>query len=154
LLNVLQLTETDMTIFYRRLAELDIHSIAKTDLSEIPQPLEEAYYQMAPLKDDQVVRICRWLKDYANRSVLEFNDSGKTDRKLQMNRVNPKYVLRNYLAQLAIEQSEQGEHSILEELLEVMRQPYDEQPDYEKYAEKRPEWARHKAGCSMLSCSS
>jgi serine/tyrosine/threonine adenylyltransferase len=97
-------------------------------------------------------RLAAWLARYSERLRRDNQPDGQ--RRTSMNAVNPKYVLRNYLAQVAIDKVQQGEYDAVEELLEVLRHPYDEQPGMEQYAEKRPEWARHRPGCSMLSCSS
>ena len=61
---------------------------------------------------------------------------------------------RNYLAQQAIDRAERGDPTMIHELLDVLRHPFDEQEEFAAYAAKRPEWARRKPGCSMLSCSS
>jgi uncharacterized protein YdiU (UPF0061 family) len=76
------------------------------------------------------------------------------ERKQAMNAINPKYVLRNYMAQLAIEAAEKEDYTLIDELYTLLKKPYDEQPNYEKWFAKRPDWARNKVGCSMLSCSS
>jgi uncharacterized protein YdiU (UPF0061 family) len=71
-----------------------------------------------------------------------------------MHAASPWLVPRNWLAQEAIEAAEQGDLAPLHQLLDVLRTPYTEQPGNARLAARRPEWARHKAGCSMLSCSS
>jgi uncharacterized protein YdiU (UPF0061 family) len=147
---VLQLVETDMTIFYRKLA--DLAPTADQDDDSLLTPLLNAYYQPEELTAENKRCIGDWLRTYLQRVAQDGLDS--EERRQRMNAVNPKYVLRNYLAQLAIDKAEEGDHSLVNELLQVMRQPYAEQPENEEFARKRPEWARHRAGCSMLSCSS
>jgi len=150
---VLLLTETDMTLFYRHLADIktDIGLEAITD-GQLMAPLMVAYYKPEQLNDQIKARTGEWLRAYINR--LNQDNRSDAERKAAMDAVNPKYVLRNYLAQLAIDKAEEGDYNEVNELLDVLRNPYDDQPDKERFAKKRPDWARHRAGCSMLSCSS
>lgn len=142
---LLAATETDMTLFFRGLARVDPNAPSL-------EPLLDAYY--APTALPPSVRECAeaWLATYAGR--LRHAGEPNSVRVVRMNAVNPLYVPRNYLAQLVIDQAEAGDFAPLQEWLEVLRRPYEEQPGMERYAAKRPEWARHRAGCSMLSCSS
>ncbi len=154
LLALLESVETDMTIFFRQLANV---SLGKDNLENINAetliaPLADAYYVPEQLTPDYIARLVDWLKHYNQRIIQE--NSPPESRRKRMNQVNPNYVLRNYLAQLAIDKAEQGDFVLISELLELLRHPYDEQPSKQHYATKRPDWARHRAGCSMLSCSS
>ena len=89
-----------------------------------------------------------WLEKWWNRV------KANPDRE-KMNASNPKYVLRNWMAQLAIDAAEKEDFTVAIELYCMLKKPYSEQPEYEeKWFTKRPEWARHRVGCSMLSCSS
>ena len=154
LLVILPLVETDMTIFFRQLAMLNVNVESLNDISDetLMTLLMEAYYVPEQLTREYRTSMGNWLRSYMRR-VCKDNTSHETRRR-RMNAVNPKYVLRNYLAQLAIDKAEQGDFSLVDELLELLRHPYDEQPYKEDFAKKRPDWARHRAGCSMLSCSS
>ncbi|MCA9563478.1 MAG: YdiU family protein [Myxococcales bacterium] len=150
LMGALQLTETDMTIFFRNLADVPVDEGVRPE--ERLRPLLDAYYRPDQLVDGIRGEVQSWLETYARRARLDGRP--QPERAQQMNRANPKYVLRNYMAQLAIDKAEEGDGSVVMELLELLRRPYDEQPEMAHYAVKRPEWARHRPGCSMLSCSS
>jgi uncharacterized protein YdiU (UPF0061 family) len=151
---VLPLVETDMTIFYRQLAMIDtaVESLADACSEVLMRPLLDAYYVPEQLTPQYKTRVGNWLRSYIKR-VLQDGTPDDLRRK-RMNAVNPKYVLRNYLAQLAIDKAEQGDVSLVNDVLDLLRHPYDEQPGQEELAAKRPDWARQRAGCSMLSCSS
>ena len=143
-LYLLRQAEVDMTLFFRALTTVDPGAPSL-------EPLREAFYREdAMLKHETAFQ--HWLERYAARVSADAESSDV--RSSRMNSVNPRYVLRNYMAQEAIHLAEQGDLSRVHELLEVLRRPYDEQPEYVRYAAKRPEWARNQPGCSMLSCSS
>jgi uncharacterized protein YdiU (UPF0061 family) len=154
LLTILPLVETDMTIFFRRLARLDgdDSSLAAAADEALMAPLMDAYYVPDQLTADLRRRTVNWLRRYLERAGRD-NVSQQTRRR-RMNAVNPKYVLRNYMAQMAIDKAEKDDFSLIHELLDLLRRPYDDQPEKEAFAAKRPDWARHRPGCSMLSCSS
>ncbi len=143
----LQLTETDMTIFFRNLADLK-----KEQSVDWFTVIEAAFYKPEEVLNKVKESWTNWFIDYGKRLSIEV--STDEERKSAMNKVNPKYVLRNYMAQLAIDAADEGDYKVLDELFVLLKNPYDEQPDALKWFAKRPEWARHKVGCSMLSCSS
>lgn len=143
----LQASETDMTIFFRNLSQFK-----KENPSQGIEIIKEAFYTPEEIKDDILINWNHWFTSYANRLKDELTSYDQ--RKEQMNKVNPKYVLRNYMAQLAIDKADNGDYSLIEEFYQLLKNPYADQSDSEQWFVKRPEWARHKVGCSMLSCSS
>jgi len=145
--NNLQATETDMTIFFRTLS-----SFKKEQPEKGVELIQDAFYTPDTIKGNVLNNWKQWFADYAKR--LEDETTSAEERQQQMNKVNPKYVLRNYMAQLAIDKADKGDTSLLEEMYLLLKEPYSEQPKFEHWFAKRPEWARHKVGCSMLSCSS
>jgi uncharacterized protein YdiU (UPF0061 family) len=129
-----------MTLFFRRLADWNLDGDAY-------DTLRDAYYGDAPAA--HLATLAGWTRAYAERARIDDDD-----RRARMNEVHPLYVPRNYLVQEVIEATERGDRGALAELLDVLRRPYTEQPGRDRFAAKRPEWARHRPGCSMLSCSS
>lgn len=156
LLGLLAKAETDMTVFYRTLADVSAEGEAGLDDDALLAPIMDAFYQgpevRYPLTDEIRADWVAWLRRWAARVRLD--GISDKDRKTKMDAVNPKFVLRNYLAQLAIDAADKDDPSVLIDLLDTLRRPFDEQPDREDFAAKRPDWARVRPGCSMLSCSS
>ncbi len=153
LVRLLPEVETDMTLFFRALALISANPVAAaTSREKRIAPMLPVFYRSEQLTPAYLDRLGGWLDTYQER--LGKDKLPDEQRRQRMDAVNPKYVLRNYLAQLAIDKAAQGDFFLVEELLEVLRHPYDDQPNKERFAEKRPEWARNRPGCSMLSCSS
>ena len=145
---LLKARETDMTMFFRLLSEV----MPDKQNEEIYTLLEPAFYEEDEENDTYLQMFMGWFDRYRER--LKAEKISNTDKKTRMNQVNPKYVLRNYMAQLAIDAADRGDYSVVEELRLLLRKPYEEQPEMQKWFARRPDWAREKVGCSMLSCSS
>jgi len=122
----------DYTRFFRQLPDLEQDAVRAQ--------LE------AELEDPAAWRA--WWERYRARLALEGRDP--QERRVAMNAVNPKYILRSHLAQDAIEQAEAGDIGEVERLQRILARPFDEQPEHEPYAELPPAWA---SGI-RLSCSS
>ena len=145
---VLQLSETDMTIFFRELSAVKKSFSTGCAITLI----NDAFYNPKEINKNILKDWEKWFSKYIERLKLEeINDE---TRKLKMDSVNPKYVVRNYMAQIAIDAANNDDYSIIEELHNLLKNPYKDQPEHEKWYAKRPDWARVKIGCSMLSCSS
>jgi len=132
---LLQANHADFTLFFRRLGDL---------------PRDGGVEQDAPVRDLFIDREAfdAWAGQY--RARLRLEDSRDALRRAAMHRSNPKYVLRNYLAQTAIEHAQNGDFSGVHKLLAVLERPFDEQPENESYAALPPDWAAH----LEVSCSS
>jgi len=144
LTEVLQLTETDMTIFFRKLADLPLDTKVEGEGTDFLAPVMEAFYQPEALEKLKLLQWRAWMEKYLLRLGQE--TAPATERRALMNATNPKYVLRNYMAQMAIDKADTGDFSLVDELYQLLKQPYAEQPEHAQWFARRPEWA--------LSCSS
>ena len=131
---ILQAGRVDFTLFFRRLGDLQI------DQPETDAPLRDLFIER-PAFD-------AWASAYRQR--LRQESRGDTERRLAMHAVNPKYILRNHLAQVAIEKAQAGDYSEVTRLLTILEKPFDDQPESDNYAALPPDWASQ----LEVSCSS
>jgi uncharacterized protein YdiU (UPF0061 family) len=132
LLKLMQGSAVDYTQFFRRLGDQEVDAA------------------LARLREDfiDLAGFDAWGAQYKARTAREGDDQDA--RRARMHGLNPRYILRNYLAQRAIEAAEQGDYEEVRRLHTVLSRPFDEQPGMEAYAERPPEWGRH----LEISCSS
>jgi len=135
----LQQHRPDFTLFFRTLAQLPA-TVTR----------ENAAIVDAPLRDQFVDRTAcdTWLATW--RARLAQTPWPDAERQAAMRAVNPKYILRNWLAETAIRKAKNGDFSEVRRLLDCLRRPYDEQPEFADYAALPPDWASGLA----VSCSS
>ena len=137
LFGIMQSSQVDFTLFFRRLGDLQRDSV---DTGVTDAPLRDLFIDRS-LFD-------RWAVRYRQR--LQQEPYSDRERRLAMHAVNPKYVLRNHLAQVAIEKAQRKDYSEIATLLEILAKPFDDQPEYNDYAALPPDWA----GQLEVSCSS
>ena len=145
---LLEECELDHTNFFRTIADLPSQLPADEDVVAL---LDAVVYDPVKVQRHHA-SLEAWLRRW--HASAGAGDDAHVKRRIRMHAVNPRYVFRNYLAQQAIDKAEQGDDSMIMALLDLLRRPYDEQPANARFAMLRPEWARNKAGASMLSCSS
>ncbi|NVO30350.1 protein adenylyltransferase SelO [Hymenobacter lapidiphilus] len=151
LLPAMEGAQVDMTLFYRHLSHLVPRLLTDESAEELAGELLSAVSYAAP-EAAESASLRAWLGQYAAR--LRQEPATPEAIRAGMLAVNPKYVLRNYLAQQAIEAAEAGNLAPLHTLHEVLKRPFEEQPEHEALAARRPEWAAAKPGSATLSCSS
>ncbi|WP_160061826.1 protein adenylyltransferase SelO [Psychromonas sp. L1A2] len=148
---LLSRVNTDMTLFYRLLADLSSHlDLQNKDL--LITHFSECFYNMEEVTEGYLSILIEWLIKYQSRLLL--TPISDEDRKVNMDKVNPCYILRNFQVQEAIELAEKGDYSRVSVLSELLTTPYTQQEKYKQFEVKRPDWATNKFGCSALSCSS
>lgn len=157
----------DFTIFFRELCKIS----HQTSLDQDYNFLSISFYDTLDQAGFKSTLLYKWLVEYKALIAIELEDftndyglvSGEGNevdsafakaRSKKMNLVNPKFVLRNYMAQLAIEAAEKQDYTVLDEMYRVLQRPYEEQPAASKWYSIRPQWATESDSCTRLSCSS
>ena len=110
----MQESRVDFTIFFRKLGEFKQNQ-------ELQESIRSLFVNRQSFDD--------WSINYKRRLLKE--NSIDSERKIRMDQVNPKYILRNYLLQNAIDKAKKDDFSEVERLKLILRNPYSEQPEFE-----------------------
>ncbi len=144
-------SEFDMTLFYRFLTDGYHDYSIQEDATVKERFLNELGYK-DKLSAHEIKEWNDWFQDYAEH--ISLTALSPIQRLEIMNKSNPVFILRNFIAQEAIDKAYQGDYALVDQLLEAVSHPYNDHVSHSTFDKKRPDWAMNKAGCSMLSCSS
>jgi uncharacterized protein YdiU (UPF0061 family) len=142
---VLTAVQPDMTIFYQLLIDLPTEIATEEDM--LNYFTSSLYRNPEPADASQLYTL---LKSYQAR--LSANSYTREESLLRMRKANPRFILRNYMLHMAIEELQKGENQLFLRLQQALKNPYSSSHD--EFFKMRPGWAAQQAGCSMLSCSS
>ncbi|KXI22005.1 protein adenylyltransferase SelO [Photobacterium sanguinicancri] len=149
LFNCLTALQLDYTLFFRTLSAISVTDIASNTTALLTASSTNKYHS-----NENQAQLATWLTQYQQRVIQELDQTdisvSDAERLNKMLATNPKFILRNYLAQLAIQEAEQGDYSRIESLMEVLSSPFDEHQNYQAMAQLPPEWGKTLA----ISCSS
>lgn len=152
LFNMFEENETDMTIFFRCLSKLQPGQAYPTDNEKLFESIRPSFYSEESITHKQYNAWVEWLNRLLRRAIIDGISPEVRQRKMES--VNPKFVPRSYLLQMAVDGIENGDPFPFERLMKALEKPYDNQPEHEELAVRKPEWARDRDRCSVLSCSS
>lgn len=152
LFELLGSVETDMTIFFRNLCKVDLSAVGGETTWQDLSPIHGSFYNISAVPPAHQHELIDWFRRYTRRAIGD--GLHQKDRTQRMNRVNPKFIFRNYLAQQAVDDLMSGSVEKIVQILHRARNPYQESQEDQDLCGLRPEWARFKPGCSALSCSS
>jgi len=149
LTNLMLKSGSDYTILFRELSK----AADCKDLNKAFEYLQLSFYDHISQTDH--TEWLEWLEVYLHH--IKMDNLDPNERKTMQNNANPKYVLRNWMSTLAYEKAiKENDYSIINELLEVLEHPYDEQSSEieMRWYKKTPDWATNLPGVAFMSCSS
>jgi len=133
----------DYTLFFRKLSGIKLNQ--QPNNAPVQQDAQtQELLQLFSEQKEKSPPFSKWLNKYKLRLLSEIHAKNDTWRENHMNSINPKYILRNYIAKMAIDGANSGDYSIFNNVVEALEDPFDSKhnPALEKFAAKPPSWAK------------